>query len=331
MRVGHPFGRTCRTPRLESCHDLDQRDDLPRASPGETVALAPGDAEPPRASLSPSRASDFLTCPLLYRFRVVDRLPEAPSPLATRGTVVHSVLERLFDLPAAERTAQRAGELVRPEWDRLLEAEPELGDLFTSDGARDEWLASAQGLLDAYFALEDPQRLEPAERELYVECDLESGLRLRGYVDRLDVAPGGEVRVVDYKTGRAPREGFEAKAMFQMRFYALVLWRLHGRVPSQLQLLYLGSGEVLRYEPDEADLLATERKLAAIWSAISRATEKGDWRPSPSRLCDWCDHQSLCPAFGGTPPPLPVLPVPAVPQARGSDERPSPHTPADEV
>jgi putative RecB family exonuclease len=303
----------------------------PAASPGETVALVPGEAEPPRASLSPSRASDFLTCPLLYRFRVVDRLPEAPSPLATRGTVVHSVLERLFDLPAAERTPQRAGELVRPEWERLLEAEPELGELFTSDGARDEWLASAQGLLDAYFALEDPQRLEPAERELYVECDLESGLRLRGYVDRLDVAPGGEVRVVDYKTGRAPREGFEAKAMFQMRFYALVLWRLHGRVPSQLQLLYLGSGEVLRYEPDEADLLATERKLAAIWAAISRATEKGDWRPSPSKLCDWCDHQSLCPAFGGTPPPLPVLPVPAVPQARGSDERPSPHTPVDEV
>jgi len=303
----------------------------PVASPGETVALAPGEPEPPRASLSPSRASDFLTCPLLYRFRVVDRLPEAPSPLATRGTVVHSVLERLFDLPAAERTAQRAGELVRPEWDRLLAAEPELGELFTSDGARDEWLASAQGLLDAYFALEDPQRLEPAERELYVECDLESGLRLRGYVDRLDVAPGGEVRVVDYKTGRAPREGFEAKAMFQMRFYALVLWRLHGRVPSQLQLLYLGSGEVLRYAPAEADLLATGRKLAAIWSAISRATEKGDWRPSPSRLCDWCDHQSLCPAFGGTPPPLPLLPVPAVPQARGSDERPSPHTPVDEV
>src|SRR5215210_2917686 len=124
----------------------------PAAAPGETVALAPAEAEPPRASLSPSRASDFLTCPLLYRFRVVDRLPEAPSPLATRGTVVHSVLERLFDLPAAERTPQRAGELVRPEWERLLEAEPELGELFPGDGARDEWLDGARGLLDAYFA-----------------------------------------------------------------------------------------------------------------------------------------------------------------------------------
>jgi putative RecB family exonuclease len=288
--------------------------------------------EPHRpASLSPSRASDFLTCPLLYRFRVIDRLPQRPSPAATRGTVVHSVLERLFDLPAAERTPTQASTMLRPEWERLLAEEPEVGDLFADDAARDEWLHGASGLLDAYFALEDPQRLEPAERELYVECDLESGLRLRGYVDRLDVAPGGELRVVDYKTGRAPGEGYEAKAMFQMRFYALVLWRLRGKIPRVLQLLYLGSGEVLRYAPDEADLLATERKVSAIWDAISRATERGDWRPSPSKLCDWCDHQALCPAFGGTPPDLPPLPLPMVADARAADEKPSPHTPADEL
>ena len=186
----------------------------------------------------------------------------------------------------------------------------------------DAWLQSARDLLDAYFELEDPTRLEPAERELFVEHDLESGLRLRGYVDRLDVAPTGALRVVDYKTGRAPREGFEAKAMFQMRFYALVLWRLRGEVPRLLQLLYLGSGEVLRYEPDEADLRATERKVEAIWAAISRATERGDWRPSPSRLCDWCDHQALCPAFGGTPPELPALEVLPVVRPSGS-RRPS--------
>jgi len=304
-----------------------------------TVAAAGGpavddaaEAPAPRVpSLSPSRASDFMTCPLLYRFRVLDRLPEKPSHAATLGTLVHSVLERLFDLPAAERTPDRAAALLAPEWDRLVEAEPAVAELFTDDEGRDEWLRSAHDLLDVYFGLEDPRRLEPAERELFVECDLETGLRLRGYVDRLDVASTGELRVVDYKTGRAPREGFEAKAMFQMRFYALVLWRLRGQVPRVLQLLYLGSNEVLRYEPDEADLRATERKLGALWDAISRATERGDWRPSPSRLCDWCDHQDLCPAFGGTPPELPVLPVPAVPQARETDERPSPHTPGDEI
>jgi putative RecB family exonuclease len=128
---------------------------------------------------------------------------------------------------------------------------------------------------------------------------------LRGYVDRLDVAATGEVRVVDYKTGRSPREAFEGKALFQMRFYALVLWRTHGVVPRMLQLVYLGDGQVLRHCPDEAELLATERKLRALWQAIERAATTGDWRPSPGRLCDWCDHRALCPAFGGTPPELP--------------------------
>ncbi len=72
-----------------------------------------------------------------------------------------------------------------------------------------------------------------------------------------------------------------------------------------LQLIYLGSGEVLRYSPDERDLLATERKVEALWEAILTAQETGDWRPRKSALCGWCAHRALCPAWGGTPPPLP--------------------------
>ncbi len=266
----------------------------------------PGDH--PTGALSPSRAADFMSCPLKYRFRVIDRLPEAPSPVAVRGTVVHAVLERLFDLPAGQRTLERAVEMVEPQWQRLLDAEPELARLFAEDSSGDElaaWLTEAHELLGRYFTLEDPNALEPAERELYVEAELDSGLQLRGYVDRLDVAPSGELRVVDYKTGRSPSEFFEAKALFQMKFYALVLWRLRGVVPAMLQLVYLGNGEIVRYVPDERDLLACERKVSALWQAITRALESGDWRPSKGPLCDWCDYKALCPAWGGTPPPLP--------------------------
>jgi putative RecB family exonuclease len=261
---------------------------------------------PSRArSLSPSRAGDFLTCPLLYRFRVIDRLPEPPSPAAARGTLVHAVLERLFDRPAAGRTPEAARSLLHPEWDRLLAEEPELASLFPADAERAAWLAEAAAMVDRYFTLEDPRRLEPAHRELCVEAELASGLQLRGYIDRLDVAPGGEIRIVDYKTGTAPPAEFEARALFQMKFYALVLWRAQGCLPRLLQLMYLGNGEIVRYQPDEADLRATERKVEALWQAIERAAATRDWRPRPGRLCDWCAHKAICPAFGGTPPPLP--------------------------
>lgn len=280
------------------------------------------------AALSPSRAADFMQCPLLYRFRVVDRIPERPSPAAVRGSVVHAVLERLFDLPAVERTLQAATELLGPQWLRLRDESPELSTLFDGDDeALTEWLTGAESLLERWFQLEDPTRLEPQERELYVETTLADGLILRGYVDRLDVSDDGQLRVVDYKTGRAPSELFEAKALFQMKFYALVLWRLRGRLPSVLQLVYLGSGEVLRYCPDEADLLATERKVTALWAAIERAARTGDWRPSPSRLCDWCDHRARCPAQGGTAPEPPADALErvggaaaSVPQTPGLDE-----------
>ncbi|MBA2464257.1 MAG: PD-(D/E)XK nuclease family protein [Nocardioidaceae bacterium] len=260
-------------------------------------------------SLSPSRASDFMTCPLLFRFRTIDKLPEPSSPDAVRGTVVHKVLENLFDLPAGDRTPAQAARMLQPAWEAVLEADPEIAEMFGAEGPEiGAWLTSCGESLNRYFTLEDPTRLEPSERELYVETVLASKLLLRGFVDRLDVAPTGEIRVVDYKTGRSPGEAFEAKALFQMKFYALVIWRTRGVVPRMLQLIYLGNGEVLRYSPDERDLLATERKVEALWAAIRRAKQSGDFRPRKSALCGWCAHQAVCPAWGGLPPPLPVAP-----------------------
>jgi putative RecB family exonuclease len=284
---------------------------------GETIEVVS-----PDWSLSPSRALDFKTCALLYRFRVIDQLEEPPSLDAARGTVVHGVLEKLFDLGAGERTFAAATELVEPEWRALLESDPELaalvdgGEAEAADGASGlvALLESTRVLLESYFALEDPRRVEPADREVLVETTLPSGVRLKGFVDRLDRSPAGDLRVVDYKTGKSPHEHFEGKALFQLRFYALVLWRSSGVLPRLLRLYYLRNREIVDYAPDARDLEGLERQIDALADAIGKARETGDWRHKPSKLCDWCSFQSLCPAYGGTPPPLqPGRPVQAAP------------------
>src|SRR5829696_186867 len=175
-----------------------QQDDSPAARVGTPV-----DGVEVLGALSPSRAGDFLSCPLLYRYRTIDRLPEPFSPDAVRGTVVHKVLEDLFDLPAAERTPEQADAMLVPAWETLIEQEPELAQMFDADSGPEAaaWLSSCRAVLERYFTLEDPRRLEPAERELYVETLLDSRLLLRGFVDRLDVAPDGAIRISDYKTG----------------------------------------------------------------------------------------------------------------------------------
>ena len=267
----------------------------PPASPAPAVPVR-------RPGLSPSRANDFTQCPLLFRFRVVDKLPEPPSSAAVRGTLVHAVLERLYDAPLGERTVAHAQDLLPGEWDRLRQAQPEYAELFTTEQESASWLGTAGKLLSTYFTLEDPNRLEPASRELFVESQLDGGPLLRGIIDRIDVAPDGAVRVVDYKSGKSPRPGYESSAVFQMRFYGLVMWRERGEIPKMLQLVYLGDGQVLRSEPTERELLATEQRIRSIWSGIETAATTGTWTPRRTPLCGWCAHQSVCPEFGGTPP-----------------------------
>ena len=300
------------SPTLRSVTDTAGTDTAGINHVGMNTVAAVAPAPRRRPALSPSRAGDFKQCPLLYRFRAIDRLPEQPSRAQIRGTLVHAVLERLYDQPAPQRSPEVARRLVGPVWEELCAALPELvGQLFDGPGDPElpVWLESAADLLEAYFRLEDPRRLEPAARELLVETELASGLLLRGYIDRLDVAPTGEMRVVDYKTGAAPREAGEVAALFQMKFYALALLQERGVVPAQLRLLYLAAGEYLTYEPDEPELRRFERTLEAIWLAIRTAGETGDFRPNRSRRCEWCSHKALCPAWDGTPPEYPGWPA----------------------
>ena len=269
------------------------------------------DAQRTRPALSPSRAADFKQCPLLYRFRAIDRLPEPTSAAQLRGSVVHAALEQLYGLPAPQRLPDTAVALITPAWERVVAAEPELATSVPPE-QRDALLDEARMLLSGYYRLEDPTRFDPQSCEQRVEVELADGTLLRGFIDRIDVAATGELRVVDYKTGKAPPEAralAEFKAMFQMKFYAVALLRSRGVLATRLRLLYLADGQILDYSPDLDELVRFEKTLTAIWRAIQSAGATGDFRPSPSRLCDWCAHQALCPAFGGTPPPYPGWPA----------------------
>lgn len=263
-----------------------------------------------RLALSPSRASDFKQCPLLYRFRAIDRLPEPSSIAQVRGSVVHAALEQLYMLPATRRGSETAMELVAPAWEQVVAEQPSVASDINPQ-MRAELLEQARSLLSGYYRLEDPTRFEPQSCEERIEVELQDGTLLRGFVDRIDATPTGELRVVDYKTGKAPPEAralAEFKAMFQMKFYAVALLRSRGVMPARLRLLYLADAQVLDYTPDLEELLRFEKTLMAIWRAIQSAGATGDFRPKPSRLCNWCAHQAHCPDFGGTPPPYPGWP-----------------------
>ncbi|MET3805164.1 putative RecB family exonuclease [Nakamurella sp. UYEF19] len=286
---------------------------------------APADAGTRMLVLSPSRAGDFRSCPLLYRFRAIDRLPEPPSRPAVRGTLVHAVLERMFTRAAGDRTEGRTIDSIEGLWSEMRNDQPDLVDL-VPDADREPWLAEAAGLVRAYFRLEDPAGFSPQACEEPVQLTLTivpadlaepgeppdraepTGVPLKGFIDRIDVAATGEVRIVDYKTGRSPSEHYETAVLYQLKFYAMMLQHLRGVLPTELKLIYLGDSTALRYRPDQQELDAFERGVVALWRTIWSAAQTGDFPARRSSSCRWCAHQAMCPEFGGTPPPYPGMP-----------------------
>lgn len=248
-------------------------------------------------SLSPSKVSSFTDCALAFRFSAIDRLPEPPSLAATRGTLVHAALERLFTLDAADRTLDAALDCLA-EASEAMRDDPELTGLGLDEVASATFLAEATALVEKYFRLEDPTKVTPIGIELKLEIEL-AGVKLRGIIDRLELDEAGELVVTDYKTGRAPGERQEQQRLAGVAFYSLLCERLFGRRPARVQLLYLADPVAIIATPTDRSTRGVERKLAAVWAAVERACEREDFRPNPSRLCDWCGFKAYCPSFGG--------------------------------
>ena len=261
---------------------------------------------PPRPlAISPSRASDYKRCPLQYRLRAIDKIPEPSTEAQVKGTLVHAVLEEMFAWPREQRTYPAAVKRLKPNWEKMREEDPTC-----AEPVKDEYqlLVDARTLLRGYFTMENPLGFDAHAQEMPVDFTLPNGVPVRGFIDRVDIAPTGEVRVVDYKTGKKPLPRYSEDAQFQMRFYALVYWRMFGVVPTQLKLMYLKVMDSMILAPSREELEYFERDLADLWAKIEGDGVEGTFRPQPSKLCGWCAFQSLCPQFGGTPPAYPGWP-----------------------
>ncbi|HEX2119932.1 MAG TPA: PD-(D/E)XK nuclease family protein [Acidimicrobiales bacterium] len=256
-------------------------------------------ALPLPTSLSPSKVASFKDCGLAFRFSTIDRLPEPPSPSATKGTLVHRALELLFCEPASARTVPTALACL----DRAvaeMATDPEFVGLELDAEAAAQFAADAEVLVRRYFQLEDPTTVHPIGLELRLEAQVGS-LTLRGIIDRLELDADGGLVVTDYKSGKVPGVTHEQSRLGGVHFYAFLCERVLGRRPSRIQLLYLSEPVAIVAQPSDQSIRGLEQRTAAIWKAVERACATDDFRPRPSPLCNWCSFQDYCPAFGGDP------------------------------
>jgi putative RecB family exonuclease len=251
-------------------------------------------------SLSPSKVSTFKDCALAFRFSAIDKLPEPPSVPAVKGTTVHRALELLFAAEPADRTPELAQECLTEALLEMRSVEEFMG-LGLDEPAQEAFARDATAMVQRYFDLEDPRTITPVGLEMMLEAQV-GGVTVRGIIDRLEEEADGSLVVTDYKTGRTPSVQQEQSRLGGVHFYAFLCEQVLGRIPTRIQLVYLGNEpQVITTAPSEQSVRGVEKKVAAIWAAIERACEHDDFRPKQSALCKWCAFSAYCPAFGGDP------------------------------
>jgi putative RecB family exonuclease len=266
----------------------------------ETVLTEQHPRLPVPISLSPSSMGTFTSCPLAFRFSYIERLPEPPSPPASKGTLVHLALQHLLWRPPEHRTVANAlADLDRARAE--LAADAEFAEMALSAEEWDAFHADAQTLVHRYFELEDPRSVRVLGVELRVSAKTRDGVLIRGIIDRLELDENGDLVVTDYKTGTAPSEGWEQKSMAGVHVYSFLCEQMFGRRPSKVQLLYLSKPEFIVTTPNDQSLRGVEVKSGAVMQAVRTACARDDFRPRPSALCSFCSFQEFCPSFGGRP------------------------------
>ena len=244
-------------------------------------------------SCTPSRLTTWLDCPRRYRLTYLDRpAPPKGPPWAhnTIGTAVHLALARWWSQPRGRRTPAVARALSAAAWS---------GDGFRDDRQADLWRERAGAMVERYVADLDPDD-EPVGVERTVATRSER-LAVSGRVDRLDQR-GVDLVVVDYKTGRRPLTGDDARGSLALALYALAAARTLRRPCRTVELHHLPTATIAAHEHTPESLERQLRRAEALGAEAAQATaslqEGGDpdelFPARPGTLCGWCDHVRVC-------------------------------------
>lgn len=248
------------------------------------------------AYLSPSSMGTFKQCPLRFKYSRIDGLTEPPTSATMLGNFVHDVLEQFYHLESNLRTQQSAREIARHYWDEKWESNVATLNLSSAQVREFRW--SAWWCIDNLWKLEDPFTVDPTgiEHELVGEV---GGVQIKGFVDRYSVSESGLV-ISDYKTGKKPNPRYASDKFFQLLVYAAALESFGFGTTSEVELLFLKESSRLRMSVTPSLISETVANIQKIKAAVDERCRSGNFEPIKSKLCDWCNFKSICPAWKGT-------------------------------
>ncbi len=243
-------------------------------------------------TLSHSSISLYKTCPQKWKFRYIDKIPEAPKSFFSFGKSVHTGLEFLFE----------RGKQTVPSLEEILS---HYKTTWIREGyetvAQERWFyQEGERILKGFYAKHHQDFSRVLEIELKFTIDVE-GVPVMGYIDRVDLLPSGNVAIIDYKTGK-PFDKARVRQDPQLTLYQIAVQQALGKKVESLTLYHLNSLTPLTV-PVHSAVMEKNYRTSVIETAKGITEEKFEAKPDPQGHCKWCDYAQVCPAFAGKIPP----------------------------
>ncbi|OGR96171.1 MAG: hypothetical protein A2902_00575 [Elusimicrobia bacterium RIFCSPLOWO2_01_FULL_64_13] len=237
-------------------------------------------------ALSHSSISLYLECPLKYRYKYMDKLPEEPRHFFSFGKSVHSALEFLYGvkLPPPPSLDQVL-DVYRKKW---------LPEGYKDKDMEARYLAEGERIIREFYRTEVPKFRPPLFCEYNFRLQIE-GVPVTGYIDRIDKLPDGKIHIIDYKTGKAFDLG-RMKSDPQLALYQYACRESLGLEAASLTLYHLPSNTPFTVGGYSEGFEEGVRDRVA---AVARGLTDQAFEPDPDDdKCRWCDYRKPNPAIG---------------------------------
>tara|TARA_B100000029_G_scaffold244120_3_gene241329 strand:- start:496 stop:1812 length:1317 start_codon:yes stop_codon:yes gene_type:complete len=257
-----------------------------------------------KGSLSFSKARQYLNCPKQYYFSYEKKIVSSVSSAMKFGNVAHSVLELIFecDLQMAKPTSYIQA-LTRKYWQKnksefeTSKRKKGIWDDSKMDEVIDQVLWALTKMTHGKMDAASVQTSKPKHTESRIFS--KDGL-LGGIIDAVFVNENGEIKIIDYKTGKSTEGKIDSDHEFQGWLYAYLAYEEFGKMPKDVEFWYLGSQEVKKVDFDEdviQDIVFSLKEIAAEIKNVSGSPESF-FKANPSQKnCKWCDAKPWCKAY----------------------------------
>jgi len=265
-----------------------------------------------RKTYSPYSIGIYTKCPKQYYFEYLDnytsvypnkqKLKQIQVEAGKRkelifGELLHIVLNLFFHLSEEERSEERLLTLLKEVWTREKNKAREKNGGFPELEDERDWYREARDTLGKFYQSQDLSPtiayLPEIEREgefisaNFLKVPLQSDVILAGKIDRIDKEKDG-FHLIDYKTGKSEKDD-----EFQLTVYSILAEEALGKPPAKASYLYLRSGSLKSFQPDEK---AKANAKAWVLEIAEKIRNDEELPPHPTKLCYWCNYLEFCPA-----------------------------------